>query len=205
MAAHPQHSKEDAAKMAEYILSFADEQKSLPPSGAITFNRSVHEKSNGNYILRAIYTDKGGPVVGTMTGSKMLVLRNQKVEAEDFILDGKMNKFTPDGTTMTVVGEIRNGAFMKLPGVDLTGISKLQIDVVSMQKGTTLEVHVDSPTGEIVAQSEIPLTGQDKPTIGHLNINMKSSEGKHDVFVVFKNNSGVLENIAFIDWIRFNK
>jgi hypothetical protein len=50
----------------------------------------------GNYILRAIYTDKGGPVVGSLTASDIVIFRNPKVEAEDFVI-GQENEYRSSG------------------------------------------------------------------------------------------------------------
>lgn len=204
MAAHPQHSKDEAAKMAEYILSLSSKQKTLPVNGVVTFNQKKHKQSSGNYILRAIYSDKGGPVVGSLTGSKLMTFRNQKVEAEDFVIGKKMNIVHPDGTNITLVGNINHAGSMSLKGIDLTGIKSMQMDVVSMVKGSVIEVYVDSAGGSLIAQGDISTTDPNKPAMQHLKIPLKSAAGVHDLYFVFKNNSGVLENIAFIDWIRFN-
>jgi len=204
MAAHPQHSKDDAEKMAEYILSLAIKQKTLPVNGSVTFNANTHKQSEGNYILRAIYTDKGGPVVGSLTASDIVIFRNPKVEAEDFVMDKKMSIVHPDGMNMTLVGNVNHSAYLRLTSIDLSGIRGLKADVVSEQKGSVMEMHIDSQDGPVIAKSDIPVIDSARPAIQHVNISLKPTGGKHDIYVVFKNNSGVLENIAFIDWIRFN-
>ena len=204
MAAHPQHTKAEAEKMAEYILSLSAKQKTLPVNGEVSFPSKTHKQSGGNYILRAIYSDKGGPVVGNLTGSKMMVFRNQKVEAEEFVIGRKMGIVHPDGTNITLVGNINHSASMSLKGIDLTGITGLQMDVVSLHKGSVIEVRIDSAEGSIIAQGDIPTTDPNKPAMQHLNVPLKPAAGVHDIYIVFRNKSGVLENIAFIDWIRFN-
>ena len=134
-----------------------------------------------------------------------MIFRNQKIEAEDFVIGKKMSIVHPDGMNITLVGNINDSAYMSLNGIDLSGINSLQIDVASMQKGSVIEIHIDSPGGPIVAQADIPFTDPARPSMQHVNIPFKATKGKHDLHVLFKNNSGVLENIAFIDWIRFNK
>lgn len=205
MAAHPQHSKEEATKMAEYILSLSAGQKTLPVRGSVVFSARTHNKSQGNYVLRAIYTDKGGPVVGDLTGSSMMIFRNQKVQAEDFVMEKKMAIVHPDGTDLTLVGNINESAYLRLSGIDFTGIKKIVSDVVSLQKGSVMQLRTGSPVGPIIAQADIPVTDPGKPAMRHVSVSLKATEGEHDLYVVFKNNSGVLENIAFIDWIRFDK
>lgn len=204
MAAHPQHTMNEAVKMAEYILSLSEKQKTFPVKGEVEFSSRNHAKSSGNYILRAIYTDKGGAAISNLTGSSMLVLRNSKVEAEDFTIGKKMNIVHPDGMNMTLVGNINHSSFMSLPGIDLYGIKSLQAEIVSMHKGSVMEVRIDDPDGAVIAQSVIPVTSPDKPAMQHVNMPVKDITGSHDLYVVFKNNSGVLENVAFIDWIRFS-
>jgi cytochrome c len=203
MAAHPQHSKEEATKMAEYILSLSAPQKTLPVKGTVVFNPKTHNQSRGSYILRAIYTDKGGPVVGNLTGSSMMILRNQKVDAEDFVMEKKMSIVHPDGTNLTLVGNINANAYLSMSGVDLTGLTRIESDVVSLQKGSVIQIRTGSPAGPVIAQADIPVTDPAKPAMQHVSIQLKATEGKHDLYIVFKNNAGTLENIAFIDWVKF--
>ena len=203
MAAHPQHSKEEVTKMAEYILSLSAAQKTLPVNGAVVFRPKNHKQSHGNYILRAIYTDKGGPVVGNLTGSSMMIFRNQKVEAEDFLMDKKMSIVHPDGTNLSLVGNINPNAFLSLNGIDLTGLKYIESDVVSLQKGSVMQVRTGSPSGTVIAQADIPITDPAKPAMQHVSMPIKATDGKHDLYIVFKNNAGVQENLAFIDWVKF--
>ena len=133
----------------------------------------------------------------------MIILRDPKVEAEEFILDKKMSIVRPDGTNITLVGGINHSSHMHLKDIDLNGIKNLQIDVVSWQKGSVLEMHTGSPGGPIIAQTGIPVTDPGKPAMQHVSVPLKATSGKNDLHVVFRNNSGVLENIAYIDWIRF--
>ena len=135
----------------------------------------------------------------------MLVLRNSKIEAEEFVIGKKMSIVRPDGMNITLVANINHASSMSLQSIDLTGIQSLQADVVSMQKGSVMEIRIDAPDGAVIAQANIPVTNPDKPAMQHVNIPVKPTTGVHDLYVVFKNNSGVLENIAFIDWMRFNK
>jgi len=204
MAAHPQHSQDDAGKMAEYILSLAVKQKTLPVNGGVTFNANTHRQSGGNYILRAIYTDRGGPIVGSLTASDILIFRNPKVEAEDFVIDKKMSIVHPDGVNKSLVGNINHSTFISLTGIDLSGVKGFKADVVSLQKGSVMEMHIDSYDGPVIAKTDIPVTDSARPAMRQVNIPLKFTMGKHDIYVVFKNNSGILENIAFIDWIGFN-
>ena len=85
MAAHPAISLTDARKMVQYILSFGEEGsvQSLPVKGSFTTTNHQDKGQEGVYILKAIYTDKGGEVAGPASGQQIFALRNLQVKAVD--------------------------------------------------------------------------------------------------------------------------
>jgi cytochrome c len=203
MAAHPQHSKEEAAEMVRYILAINEESKGLPVRGTVAFNEHGKSSAAGYYVMRASYTDKGAASSTNLTGSKMLVLRNAKVEAEEMTYDKKMNLRHIDGTNVTFIAGIPNNGMLVLDDVDLTAISAMQLNVASPVEGTSAQVRIDSPSGTVVAQGAIKKYTGDKPVFQLLNARVNAVQGRHRVFVIFKNGTDVSEPVASADWIRF--
>jgi cytochrome c len=205
MAAHPQHSIEETAAMVEYILSLASQQKSLPASGTVAFAKSSTNNFSSSYILRAVYKDRGGPVVGSLTSSKMVVFKNPRVDAEEMKIDKKMSVIHPDGTDITIVGGINNGSYLILDSIDLTGISSVEIAAVSLQKGSVVEAHLDNASGPLIAQANLPVTDQSRQKMLSVRSTIKAVTGKHDLYFVFRSNAGMEENVAYADYIKFSK
>jgi cytochrome c len=205
MAAHPQHTIEEAAEMTRYVLAINEEVKGLPIKGALSF--ADHKKSGaaGYYVVRASYTDKGAPSATNLTNSGLLVLRNPKVEAEDMVFDRKMSTRQIDGSDVTFVTGIKNNGTLSLDNVDLTGVASIQLQVASNKNGSLVEIREESETGALLGQVPIKQGQGENPEFQLLNAGVNSGQGRHRLVLIFKNNNGVNEDVASVDWIRFIK
>ncbi|QHT69155.1 carbohydrate-binding protein [Rhodocytophaga rosea] len=204
MAAHPQHNKQEATQMVNYILSLSEENKALPLEGTFTTAEHTQTKTAGSYVIRASYTDKGNPVVGNLTTSKILVLRHPKVEAEDFELSQNAGRRHVDGNDLSFVGDIQNGSYIGFKNIDLTGITKLVFHGLSPVTGSKIEVRIDAPNGELIATADFPQnTSQEREKIDSITAPVSNPGGQHDLYFVFRN-PAVKENIVFLDWIYFD-
>jgi cytochrome c len=201
MAAHPQHTKEEAVEMVKYILSVDSDNQSLPVNGVLNFNK--HKNSDaGNYIVRAIYTDKGGASIGQLTGSKMLVLRSPRIEAEELVLGKNMSARHIDGTTITFVTNIENGAYLILADSDLTGVGSIDFSAQAKADGVKIELRLDSPGGRLIGQVALKKNGSEKPDMKPVSADIEATTGKHDIYFVFKSDTGAKDAIADIDNLR---
>ncbi len=204
MAAHPQHSAEEAAEMVKYILCLTNPKtKPLPLDGKVVASEHVKNNSHGFYVMRANYTDKGNPATGTLTGTSLLTLRHPKVEAEDYDVSNNVSTRHVDGTDITFLGGVQNGSHIGFKKIDLTGIQKIYFKVSSRIKGSVIEIHSESPGGVLLAKTEVPHV--DKPgdpvKLSEASINNASQE---DLYLVFRNNDGKKDNILFLDWMYFD-
>ncbi|MBK8504918.1 MAG: ThuA domain-containing protein [Saprospiraceae bacterium] len=213
MAAHPQHTLEEANKMVDYILSLADRQNTgdlLPLSGTYQF-ATTNDKDAGSYILMASYTDKGTNGLETLTSREILRLRNPKVSASDYDTAMVAQKFTltaEQASGMGATGPMviliaADGGFIGFSNLDLTGV--VSIDMLATQNesftgGGTITLHIDKPGG-----SEIGSASMDEPTKSDskiLSVPLNQVEGIHDLYLTFKGLSdkavAVLINIEFI-------
>jgi len=161
MAAHPSISLEDAKMMVEYILSFGEEGtvQNLPASGIYPIGAVNKESEHGVYILKAIYTDKGGDVVGPVSGQGAYVLRSNKLKAADFDVQQGTRLADADQGKVTVMPDQSHIAF---ENVDLTDIRTISLQgFVQGQGGQGLvELRLDSPTGEKLADVNLKAGGK---------------------------------------------
>lgn len=203
MAAHPQHNKEEAHQMVNYILSLNEENKALPLKGFFTTTEHVKTKTSGSYVIRASYTDKGNPVVGNLAGSTILVLRNPKVEAEDFEVYQHVGRRHIDGTNFSFVSDIQDGSYIGFKNIDLTSITQLQFQVNSRIAGSKIEIRTGSPDGQLIGTVEVPQnTSKERGKLDLVSASITNSGKPADLYFVFRNASQK-DNILILDWINF--
>ena len=205
MAAHPQHSEEEAAEMVRYILSLTQAPaKRLPLKGSVSTREHLKDRSPGYYVLRANYTDKGIPQTGALTGRNMLTLRHPKVEAEDADISSNVSTRHMDGTDMTFLANIQDGSFIAFKDIDLTGIREIHFGASTRQAGSTIEVRSGSPQGELLGKADVPKVEKFSDGIKTTKTSIAQGTGQADIYFVFRNSEGRKENILFIDWVLFD-
>ena len=203
MAAHPQHTRDEAIEMVRYILSVNQEMKSLANEGTLRFEEHKKDKPNGTYVMRASYTDKSNRGAGSLTNSGMLILRNPKVEAEDMQLERGMNMQHVDGASISFINGINDNSAVVLPKVDLTGIGSVQISATSRNGGTRAELRLGSKNGNVVGEFTIgPNASKVQAVFQTLTTELKPVSEIQDLYIVFRN-EGEKEDVAAVDWIRF--
>lgn len=202
MAAHPDLKKEDAENMVKYILSLAKEKPAEKRSLEGDFSPEAKSK-DGSYVLSASYTDKGGKVVGPLTGAHTMALRSAKVKMTT--RDGGkdvMNYKLPTGTE--VVAATASGSFVSFDDIDLTGIKQLTAQVFTakgMTVGGIIEVREESPRGTLLGSATIR-----EDTMGEVNIPIQPvTDGrKRKLFFVFKDPAASGKPLFTVEWIQFS-
>ncbi|MBC7921523.1 MAG: carbohydrate-binding protein, partial [Ferruginibacter sp.] len=207
MAAHPQHTREEATEMVRYILSLSDQQNiALPLRGNLTTAEHVSTRTTGSYVIRASYTDQGNPVTGTLTGSSLLVLRHPKVQAEDYELHRNVDRRHVDGTDFSYVGNAREGSYIGFRNVDLTAIQRIRFRAVAPTTGSRIEIRTDAPDGPLVGTAEIPQAGTTNPEAAMqvATAPVTTPDGPHDLYFVFRNPGNAANDILNLDWVYFD-
>lgn len=205
MAAHPQHSQEEASEMVRYILSLTEQpQKALPLEGSVSTREHTKDNSEGYYVLRANYTDKGTEETGTLTGRNMLTLRHPKVEAEDADVTHNVSPRHMDGTDVTFLANIQDGSYIAFTDIDMTSIKAIHFGASSRDQGTTIEVRAGGPNGRLLGKADVTRIENFREGTKVSKASLESFSGESDVYFVFRNSEGKKENIAFVDWIVFD-
>lgn len=205
MSAHPQLTEKDAAEMVNYILSLGEETKAaakLPSQGTVLFNEHLGKGDEGTYILTATYTDKGGQAVGSLTSRASLILRNPKVQAEDY--DMRNNVKRMDAEQGYVMGDILHQSWLAFQKIDLKNIDQLTYRLASRGHFGTIEVRIDSATGPVISTVRFEKTGSWKEIVD-LQAPIKDPGGLHDLYFVFLKPEAPTNTLLRLDWIYFHR
>ncbi len=194
MPAHPALTEEQASAMVAYILSLADRKTSapsLPDRGAYVAPAGSGDAPKGVVVLRAAYTDRGANGMPAITKEKTIVLRSPSVVvASGGLSEGVSKQSVPElPIEITVVN--RPGAFVALKQIDLTGVNAVDFLAVAPAqynaRGGNVEVHLDSPTGALLGESElIRPTSEPNTPPSRLRTVLRPTSGVHDVYLVFR-------------------
>ncbi|MET3128900.1 cytochrome c [Arcicella rosea] len=206
MSAHPQLSREETTEMVKYILSLGNEpiENRIPQKGSVTLKEHVGKEQEGRYVLTASYTDKGSLVapqgktkaVLALNKTDVLVLRPTKIygsEADELSNVSKQEKR---------LGSIHNGSYFVLKNIDLKNIEQLTYRYSSRDKGATIEVHADSPTGALISTLNYEPTGNWN-TYTEKSAGLQATTGKHDLYFVFVKTSTPNRDLFSLEWIDF--
>jgi cytochrome c len=194
MPAHPALTNAQASAMVAYIISLADRKtsaSSLPDRGAYMPPAGSGEAPKGVVVLRAAYTDRGANGMPAITNDKTVVLRSPTVVvASGELSEGAQRQSVPEiPVEITVVN--RPGASVALKQLDLTGVAAVVFAAVApaqyQAKGGKIEVHLDSPTGPLLGESElIRATAEPGAKPSQLRTTLRATPGQHDVHLVFR-------------------
>jgi cytochrome c len=206
MSAHPQLSEADAKRMVDYILSMDDLQPtiaSLPLTGKVAPTVPEGENGQGSFLLRASYSDKGAGSIGPLNGVDYIALRNPFLNPQLSVDRKGVQLLTTPSVNFLMAGD---NSYFALKEIDLTGI--LQIDVLATINqrnggiGGSVEIRQESPTGELLGQSEKigrkegggfrPPQGVNpiewrRQNANRAKVTLKPTTGMQDLYFVFKN------------------
>lgn len=204
MAAHPQLTKEQAVQMVEYILSLVNEEKvvSLPLSGKANFAPipPPGPLPTAAYVLTATYEDNGANGMPSLSTTKQFVFKSPMLSIVDATdLKGGVRKTNAAGYNF--LENIKNNTSATFKEVDLTSIGMLNFVVIEMgnSKSGEIEVRLDTADGAMlgtVSFSKAPkMEVQSGIFMRPAGISIKPVTGKHDIVLVFKNESAGEENL----------
>lgn len=209
MAAHPQLSVADATEIIKYVLSLGSQPAvtTLPTKGSYTVSIPKGVPEQGALVLRAAYTDKGANGIAPATSEKIMVLKSAAFSASKADrIDGIMKYVLPSPPIELMIGS-GNRAYLGFDKIDLTGIQQVMfvalapIDQVHAAGGT-IEVHIDSPTGQMIGETTpiVPSQGKmDKPSPIISFARLTSAPGgMHEIYFVFRNDKAAAGQILFI-------
>lgn len=207
MSAHPNLSRDESEEIVRYILSLSGEmqiENPIPFEGVFLPEEHIGREEKGAYIFQASYRDKGRDNgEGTLYARQTLVLRYPKMEAESYdAASPGIRRIKDAASGASLVTDIVNGRYIGYRSIDLSGIEALVLgfsEEDNMPKGTEVEIRLDSPSGKIAGK--LNLIDSKTPA----EVTLPDVKGKHDVYLVFKNEKLPDANLPRLDWIFFEK
>ena len=204
MSAHPDLEPGKAKQMVSFILSLSGAaKKSLPLEGSYTLNIPAVRRQRGEslpgtdvFVLRASYTDSGRHNLPGEHVEQYLVLRNPQVSPARADQFHDVMKLKVPGYSTEMVLTYGSSAWYGFRSLDLTGISEIGLEV-SAAGGGKVQVRIDAPDGPIIAESEEISPRQKFSNDQPLRLRLKKTRGKHDLFIVSKNDSVSNSDISF--------
>ena len=227
MSAHPGISPQDAATMIKYIMSIGEKKATtaaLPMKGTFVTQVPAGDNGKGGYLLRVAYKDKGTQQLSSLTSEKIIALRNPSFYPEKAdISKGTLLTTTPN-RSFSMVGD---NAHLGYKSLDLTGIKQIELLVQARPRvgaiGGIIEVHLDSPEGKLIGQTQevmpkdvdfrkimalLNAANANKPGAPPVDRNaarrmmstqakaaLEPVEGVHDLYFVFKNSTASANQI----------
>jgi hypothetical protein len=106
-----------------------------------------------------------------------------------------------DEKTGIYVTDISNGDYIKVRNVDFgKGTGKFEASVASASEGGAIEIHLDSPSGNLIGTCVVKSSGGMNSWMLQ-SCKIQKVSGVHDVFFVFR---GEKENLFNYDWWKFS-
>jgi len=151
-------------------------------------------------VLRAEYTDRGANGMPAITAEQALVLRSPTVVVAAGELSEGVSKQSVEGMPVPITVVSRSSSSVALKQIDLTGVGAVTFQAVAptqyQARGGKIAVHLDSPTGALLGESEpIRPTADQAPV--RLRVPLRSTVGLHDVYFVFGNPDATGDGFMF--------
>ncbi|GAB3705080.1 hypothetical protein GCM10027592_37100 [Spirosoma flavus] len=197
MTAHPQLASADAGEIVKYILTLSDKKvatPTLPTKGTYTPGK----EDKGNLVLQASYKDKGANGIAPQTSEEALMLRNPVVALGSSNSQSKgVTLFKMATQPYPIVIVMASGTNVAFNKIDMTGIRSMEFAVAVPKAqlicvGGRIEVHLDSPEGQLLGQTEELTQNQSNDPadifkLSKAKVNVTPVSGQHDLYFVFKN------------------
>ena len=159
MAAHPKITKAQSETIVKYILSLSQKQSvatPIPLSGNYITKIPAGENGKGGYLLRAAYTDKGNAATTPQSSEYLLALRNPVMDPVNADVKQSTQLLTTPSISFSMLGD---NAYLGYNKIDLTDIKQIQFIVQATPNsgaaGGIIEIHLDTPEGKLIGQTEM--------------------------------------------------
>ena len=198
MAAHPGLSEEDAGAMVNYILALTSKEttQSLPVEGKLKFGDEA-KGEKGIFFLTASYSDEGGSGISPLTATARYSFRSPVLQAEEAQEIYNAQKLNLQGGG-AVLNEITHGTYTVFEDIDLTDVTGADVRFGKVSGGQ-VEFRIDGINGQQLGVSAFSGNQEDGVTIP---VRLQRTEGKHDLYVIFKNEKDVKSIIGTFDWLH---
>jgi len=183
MPAHPAISLSDARTIVNYILSIKDKNiHTLPLAGNYTVKIPEEDNGRGTVIVRAAYTDKGAAPVPALTTENTVTLRSPQLGpgTADVMKNAEKKMQAMFAVSLNV--EPKTSGYIGYKNIDLTDIKQVAVNATANPSqgfaGGVIEIRLDSPTGQLLGQTEIKPVNPFAAMMSAANATQNSGGGK---------------------------
>ncbi len=204
MPPHATMPEGEAQKIAQYILSLGNKpntKPSLPAQGKIIPQAGSNE--NTTFTINASYTDAGSAGVKPLTATGVAHLRNNIINAREITQRARLN--LKDSTATGLIGYPQSDGWMRLGGIDLTGIRSIALSSVNgADEGAfTVEIRLDQEAGKLIGSGDIRSGGTQNDINSLINLQPVTDVKLHDVYIIIKS-SKPSKRRPFLRSLTFN-
>ncbi len=159
-------------------------------------DHDIHGEMDIYYVLGVNFTDQGG-----LTSFDQIRLYPKRTESE-FYDEEQGVEVIPNtdpwgGGTSAIT--IQNDDYIVYTGRNLLNIEAVRYRTSAMSTGGSIEFRLDSLNGTLLATTQVPATGSVANWVDY-ETEFETPEGKHDLYFVFKQDSGAEFNL---NWVEF--
>ena len=202
MLPHSQHTRDQVQQMVEYVISVKADSSN--PSTRGFRNELVMKQPLDTVQLEATYTDLGRNEIPALSGSGSIVLRSRHIQAESADeYKGTQPLGADQAQGKRFMGAIENNGFLRFNQMSLAQTKQIVIRAASAGAGGIVEAHRGTADGPLLGSVPVEVNG-DWHAFTEKIIDLKEPSGRHDVYLVFKNekNPGGLMNIDSVEFRR---
>ena len=205
MLPHPQHTTDEVAIMMRWVLGLEKGKGGPVLIRGLTGEVAAPPADKaGIFVMEATYTDTGRAPAGTLSGKARVSLRSRRVEAES----GEWNQEKgPKALGLggasggKGIGATDHGHTVRYGSVNLTNSASVTLRFASGGTGGKVELRGGSPTGDLLATVDVPVTGA-WDAWKEATVPLAKTTSRSDLHIVFVNPSK--SGLMNLDWLQFN-
>ncbi|MGA8940099.1 MAG: carbohydrate-binding protein [Acidobacteriaceae bacterium] len=138
---------------------------------------------------------------GTQQGTPLTPATSQIQGSSYSQESGLETETTADATGGYDLGYVNPNAYALYRSIDFgTSVNTVTVRTASAGAGGTLEFHLDSATGPLIATAALPVTGGWQ-TWQTVTAPASGASGVHDLYIVFRGSTAGISNV---NWFQFN-
>lgn len=208
MPAHPAISGRETKAIIEFILTATqntERKQNLPESGAV---KIPDDASGGYMVFKASYRDNGSGKIPSIETIEIVGLRDPRIYMSDADSSSNMRVYTPHFKQPNHFIPNDKIAFVGLKDIDLSRISRVDLDIVGIDKLVNSDwevfIRTDSADGETIGYSM--LSDLAKGDDGLVKLDINATNGRRDVYIVFTSQTFDLHAYEFeVRSVKFAK
>jgi glucose/arabinose dehydrogenase/cytochrome c551/c552 len=189
MPAHATMNASDVKKIAEWIMSLADQSSakpSLPLSGNITPVVSKQNTDKKTFNLHAFYSDLGSAGTKPLSSTYTVSLTNNRIEAESIKDKTGFGLKDSSGVKLLVLPSLKGT--IRFNNLDLTGVTGINLNMFSQGDATdyTIEVRLDGDNGTVIGTGALTSDENRKNSVVKLSLQPTTDGKEHKLSIIFK-------------------